>query len=260
MSDVDVVVIGAGLAGLGAATALRAAGRSAVVLEASGRIGGRAWTTYPAELGGVWFDMGSVWLHNAEPNPLGPIARAAGETLLRSDELRVERTFVGTREATAEEYADYAGAWQRFEDRAAEILRTRDDVPMAEVARSMPDDPWAVTVETWEGPIICVADAEEFSARDWLRNVLSGSNLVPAGGIGAFVARRLGDGLGIRRSTPGTRVAGGGAGVSVETASGVVTARSAIVPVPAGLVGAGAFVFAPPLPVATQAAIHALPM
>ena len=38
---------------------------------------------------------------------------------------------------------------------AAAILRTRDDVPMAEVARSMPDDPWAVTVETWEGPIIC---------------------------------------------------------------------------------------------------------
>ena len=45
MSDVDVVVIGAGLAGLGAATALRDAGRSALVLEASDRIGGRAWTT-----------------------------------------------------------------------------------------------------------------------------------------------------------------------------------------------------------------------
>ena len=260
MSDVDVVVIGAGLAGLGAATALRAAGRSALVLEASGRIGGRAWTTHPAELGGVWFDVGAVWLHNAETNPLVPIARAAGETLLRSAELRVERTFVGTREATAEEYADYAGAWQRFEDRAAAILRTRDDVPMAEVARSMPDDPWAVTVETWEGPIICVASADEFSLRDWLRNVLSGSNLVPDGGIGAFVARRLGDGLDIRLSTPVTRVSWGGAGVSVETASGVVTARSAIVTVSTGVLAAGAIVFDPPLPVATQAAIHALPM
>ena len=100
LPDVDVVVVGAGLAGLGAATALRDAGRSALVLEASGRIGGRAWTTHPAELGGVWFDMGALWLHNAETNPLVPIARAAGETLLRSDELRVERTFVGTREAT----------------------------------------------------------------------------------------------------------------------------------------------------------------
>jgi monoamine oxidase len=260
VSDVDVVVIGAGLAGLGAATALRAAGCSAVVLEAADRIGGRAWTTHPAELGGVWFDMGAVWLHSAEINPLVPIARAAGDTLLRSDELRVERTFVGQREATAEEYADYAGAWQRFEDKAAAILRIRDDVPMAEVARSMPDDPWAVTVETWEGPIICCASADEFSLRDWYRNVLSGGNLVPQGGIGAFVARRLGEGLDIRLSTPATRVAWNGTGVAVDTPRGKVSARSAIVTVSTGVLAAGAIAFDPPLPPETMAAIHALPM
>ena len=260
MSDVDVVVIGAGLAGLGAARALRDAGRSALVLEASDRIGGRAWTTHPAALGGVWFDMGAVWLHSAEINPLVPIARAAGDALLRSDELRVERTFVGTREATAEEYADYAGAWQRFEDRAASILRTLDDAPLAEVARAMPDDKWAVTVETWEGPIICCASADEFSTRDWLRNVLSGSNLVPQGGIGAFVARRLGEGLDIRLRTQATLVNWGGPGVAVETPNGTVTARSAIVTVSTGVLAAEAIRFDPPLPAETQGAIHALPM
>src|SRR5262252_10128685 len=129
MPDVDVVVIGAGLAGLGAATALRQAGRRAVVVEAADRIGGRAWTSYPPELGGVWFDMGSVWLHNAETNPLVPIARAAGEELLRSDELRRERTFVGEREATPDEYADFAAAWDRYEVKGGEILREIDDAP-----------------------------------------------------------------------------------------------------------------------------------
>ena len=57
---------------------LREAGRSAVVLEASHRVGGRAWTDYPTSLGGVWFDMGAVWFHDAEHNPLVPIAQAAG--------------------------------------------------------------------------------------------------------------------------------------------------------------------------------------
>lgn len=42
--DVDVVVIGAGAAGLAAATALRAAGREVLVLEATARAGGAAWT------------------------------------------------------------------------------------------------------------------------------------------------------------------------------------------------------------------------
>src|SRR5215469_6401695 len=260
MPDVDVVVVGAGLAGLGAAAALRQAGRSVVVLEASDRIGGRAWTTHPAELGGVWFDMGAVWLHSAEQNPLVDIARAAGDTLLRSDELRVERTFVGTREATPEEYADYAGAWDRYEAKAVDILRAQADAPLAAVARVMPDDPWAVTVETWEGPIICVASADEFSMRDWLRNVLSGGNLVPDGGIGAFVARRLGVGLDIRLATPATRVVWDGPGVAVETPRGTITARSAIVTVSTGVLAAGAIAFDPPLPPGTQAAIHALPM
>jgi monoamine oxidase len=260
--DVDVVVVGAGVAGLGAATALREAGRRAVVLEASGRIGGRAWTAYPPELGGVWFDMGTVWLHAAERNPLVPIAQAAGETLLRADELRRERTFIGAREATAAEYADFGGAWPRFEATAARILAASPDAPLAAVARAMPDDPWAVTVETWEGPIICCVEAEDYSLLDWRRNALSGSNLVPQGGIGGFVARRLGVGLDIRLATPVTRIAWNGAGgrVTVETPRGAITAGAAIVTVSTGVLAAGAIDFDPPLPPEVQANIHALPM
>jgi monoamine oxidase len=231
-----------------------------LVLEASGRIGGRAWTTYPEVLGGVWFDVGAVWLHDAERNPLVPIAEAAGDRLLRADELRCERTFVGQREATATEYDDYAGAWGRFEAKAAAILREVEDLPLAAVARSLQNDPWALTVETWEGPIICCASADEFSLRDWLRNVLSGSNLVPDGGIGAFVARRLGAGLDIRLATPVERVALDREGVTVETARGTLRARSAIVTVSTGVLAAGAIAFDPPLPDEKQAAIEALPM
>ena len=182
MTDTEVVIIGAGLAGLGAAAMCRYPGRRAVVLEASGRVGGRAWTDHPAALGGVWFDMGAIWLHDAEHNPLVPIARAAGDTLLRSDEIRQERTLVGDRMATEVELAAYAAAWPRYESAADAILAAEAMSPWREVTRRLPDDPWAATVEAWEGPVICAADADTFSARDWRRNVLGGSNLLPDGG------------------------------------------------------------------------------
>jgi monoamine oxidase len=260
--DVDVIVVGAGLAGLGAAAALRDAGRRAVVLEASSRIGGRAWTTHPPELGGVWFDMGAVWLHAAERNPLVSIAQELGDTLLRADELRRERTFVGTREATPAEYEDFAAAWPRFEATATRILHERPDASLADVAKAVPNDPWAVTVETWEGPIICCVEADKYSLLDWQRNALSGSNMVPQGGIGAFVARRLGAGLDIRLRTPATRIDWNGPGgrVTVHTPNGAMTAGAVIVTVSTGVLAANAVSFHPSLPAHVQSCIDALPM
>jgi monoamine oxidase len=143
VTDTNVVIIGAGLAGLGAAAACRDAGRTAIVLEASGRVGGRAWTDYPAAFGGIWFDMGAIWFHNAEHNPLVPLARAAGDTLLRSDEIRQERTFIGNRMANEVELTAFADAWPRYEAAADAILAIKDDVSLAEVTRQLPDDPWA---------------------------------------------------------------------------------------------------------------------
>ncbi len=259
MGDVDVVVIGAGAAGLGAATSLRQAGRSALVLEASGRAGGRAWTTHPRELGGVWFDMGAVWLHAAERNPLVPIAQALGQRLLRSDELRQKRTFIGSRLATDAELADYDAAWARFERAAAALLRPGlPDPLLSAVARSLPDDPWAATIEAWEGPVVCAADADRFSLADWQANVLSGSNLVPEGGIGAFVAR-LADGLDVRFNTPARRVRWDDP-VAVETDHGTIRTRSCILTVSTGVLAAGGIAFDPNLPAAVQDCLHGLPM
>jgi monoamine oxidase len=260
--DIDVVVIGAGLAGLGAATALRTMGRSCVILEGSGRVGGRAWTTNPASLGGVWFDMGAVWFHDAEHNPLVPIAKAAGDKLLRSNEIRTERTYIGSRLVTEEEARSYHGAWDRFEAAADILLRDSTDIPLSSVTISLPNDPWAATVEAWEGPVICAVDAAQFSARDWRRNALGGSNLVAEGGIGTFVERRLPAGLDIRLNSPVTRVRWGGPGgqVTVETANGNLTADACIVTVSTGVLATGTLMFDPVLPPDVQESIDALPM
>jgi monoamine oxidase len=56
---VDVCVIGAGFAGLAAAHAVKAAGKSVMVLEARDRVGGRTFTI-PLKDGG-WVDEGGQW-------------------------------------------------------------------------------------------------------------------------------------------------------------------------------------------------------
>lgn len=265
MGDWDVVVVGAGVAGLGAARTLHAAGQKVIVLEASGRIGGRAWTAYPAALGGEWFDMGAQWLHAAETNPLTAIAEGAGEKLLRADAIRNERIFIGERPATAAELADYRAARDRFGARAAEVLQSAGvDARLADVARRLPDDPWALTVEAWEGPVIEAADANAISLRDWWTNRLTGSNFVPVGGVGAFVERRLGKGLEIRLRVPVRRVQWGGGrkghAVSVLTDGGALSARHCIVTVSTGVLREGTIGFEPRIPGEFEAAMDALPM
>ena len=75
MSDPDVIVIGAGAAGLAAAACLVGAGRSVVVLEARERIGGRIWTRtepgLPAPL-----ELGAEFIHGASPATFALLARA----------------------------------------------------------------------------------------------------------------------------------------------------------------------------------------
>lgn len=56
----DVVVVGAGLAGLSAARALVAAGAEVLVLEARGRVGGRTYTRAAAD--GTLLDLGGQWI------------------------------------------------------------------------------------------------------------------------------------------------------------------------------------------------------
>src|SRR6478752_9206215 len=71
-SSVDVAIIGAGAAGLGAANALKDSGLSIIVLEARDRVGGRAHTIQAAP--DVVFDVGCGWLHSADSNSFVAIA------------------------------------------------------------------------------------------------------------------------------------------------------------------------------------------
>ena len=255
----SVVIVGAGVAGLAAAAALRRRGVAVSLLEASGRIGGRAHTTVPALLGAA-FDHGASWLHAAERNTLADLARRHGEPVIVTADTRVERTRLPGRFADAADLASYADAERAFERQMAAAL-AGPDCSLADAARPASGPPWLPAVVNWEAPVIAAADARALSLRDWHTNRLNGANWEIAGGLGAFIARRLGPAAGdAALDTPVTAVAWDGPGVSVHTPAGTIHADACIVTVSTGVLAAGAIRFTPALPAATQGAIDGLPM
>jgi monoamine oxidase len=247
--EVEVAILGAGVAGIAAARALAAAGRSCLVLEAKDRAGGRAHAC--TTLGAV-FDHGATWLHQARENPLAAHLGAHVD----HDRVRERHLHLGHRFATAEELADYWRAHRAFEAALAAAPLSPDRAASAAAPRG---GRWDATIAHWLGSQINGAALCRISLEDYVRTALDGPNLLPHEGVGGLVAR-LARGLPIRLGHPVTRLDWGGPGVVLEGPWGALRARRAIVTVSTGVLAAGGLRFVPALPPEVEEAIHGLPM
>ncbi len=90
-SEIDVAIIGAGAAGIGAARALEGKGLSVLMLEARDRLGGRAFTRQLEN--GIIFDVGCGWLHSADRNMFVGIAEKLGFEIDRGRPHWSQQTF-----------------------------------------------------------------------------------------------------------------------------------------------------------------------
>ena len=74
--DFDVIIIGAGAAGISAARRIAQSGKTFAVLEASDHWGGRCFTDLKTF--GVPYDRGALWVHETEAFPVDQLASKAG--------------------------------------------------------------------------------------------------------------------------------------------------------------------------------------
>jgi putrescine oxidase len=261
----DVVVIGAGATGLTAATRLKAAGRSVVVLEARDRIGGRLWTDHIEgqlfEIGGQWVSPDQTALiqtldelgletysrfregESVYVGPGGEAKRFTGDIFPASPttEAEIERLIVVLDELVAQ--TDPAAPWEH--PRATEF----DHISFRAWLEEQSDDTEAVdNIALFIADAMITKPAHSFSLLQALLMAASAgsfSHLVDAdfildkrvvGGL-QQVPLRLAEGLGddVILSHPVTSLAWGADGVTAVAGDVSVSARHAIVAVPPNL-------------------------
>ena len=240
MSADDVIIVGAGPAGLAAARRLREAGRSVRVLEARDRIGGRAHTD--TALLGQPFDLGAHWLHARASNPFVRIAADLG--FVCDADLPHLGFYVGGARLPLERERRILEAFERFKHQVQEVGRAGRDVPVATLID--PAHPEALHLSRLYTAKHGVAP-EEGSTGDLGTYTWTPDDQAVRDGYGALVSRAFAS-VPVTLSTPVIEIDCSGTLPRVRTAAGALEARRVLVTVPMGVLRAETIAFRPRLP------------
>jgi monoamine oxidase len=259
----DVLVIGAGIAGLRAAEVLAAKGRRVIVLEARDRLGGRIHTD---RSWGVPVELGASWIHGTKNNPIATLAAAKGiET-----------------QATAYESIMYGADGERLPDDALDGIEAQvaDLVEAGREGSPDTDEPLRAALDRAIGAadldpsellnveMGITASIEHEYAADVVE--LSASNFDDGGREGGGdallpggydkVVEAVASGLDVRLGHVVASVDTSGDRAVVVTSQGRFDANAVIVTVPLGVLKAGSVQFLPPLSDSKSTAIGRLGM
>ncbi len=250
-SEVDIAIIGAGAAGLGAARALENSGLSAIVLEARDRVGGRAHTIMAAP--DITFDLGCGWLHSADRNSFVKIAERLN--------FEIDKTRPPWREQSLDagfplkERADFIEALDAFYDRAEEAAKSgRDSAASSYLEPGNRWNPMIDAISTYvngcelDRVSILDMDAYEDTEINWrVRR-----------GYGALMTAYAAP-IPLALNCNVTLVDHSGKRVRLETSQGTLTAGKVIVTAPTNLIADESIRFHPALP-GKVAAARGLPL
>jgi monoamine oxidase len=252
-ADVDVVVIGAGIAGLTATRLLREAGRSVIALEARPRIGGRAYTE--AGTFAIPYDHGCAWLHSADVNPLTGLVTNQGYDIFDEGEMDIWLYLDGS-EATDESYASANEAYGILGDRLLEWSGGRD-LSVAEL--SPPLNRFDRMAHARYGPLEAGVETDRLSVADVNAQEGTGVEFMVPRGMAAALIEAIGE-VEVELGRVVERVDWSGGDVVVSGGWGEIRARTVLITVSAGVLASGAIRFVPELPDWKTGAVAGLPM
>jgi monoamine oxidase len=245
-SSVDVAIIGAGAAGLGAAHALENSGLSVIVLEARDRVGGRAHTILAAP--NIIFDAGCGWLHSADKNSFVEIAKQLN--------FEIDKTRPPWREQSFDtgfplsERQEFIAALDAFYDRAEQAAqRGGDDTASHYLQPGNRWNPMIHAISTY----VNGCELDQVSIQDMRAYEDTGINWRVRRGYGALMAA-YGAPCPLALNTEVTLIDHSGPRVRIETSRGRLTANKVIITAPTNLIADAAIRFYPALPAKVDAA------
>jgi len=238
-ADFDVVIVGAGAAGIAAARRIAAAGRKFVLLEAAGHIGGRCITD--TRTFGVPYDRGAHWIHTPELNPIAKLPPHRGIDIYPAPPSQKVR--IGRRYAREGELEDFLAIQVKANRAIADSARKTD----VACAQALPNDlgEWRPLVEFVLGPFGCAKELTQVSAADFAKSAERNTDVFCRQGFGRLLAS-LAEGIAVRLSTPAISI-DTRRGLIVETPKGTISAHAAIVTVSTNVMTSGAIKFMPEL-------------
>ena len=249
-SSVDVAIIGAGAAGLGAANALKDSGLSVLVLEARDRIGGRANTIMASP--DVTFDLGCGWLHSADENSFVKVAEQLSFEINKN--LPPWRERAHGKAFPKEQRDDFIAALDAFYDRAEHAAEQATRVGRDSAADLClePGNRWNPMIDAIS-TYINGCELDRVSILDMDAYEDTGINWRVRRGYGALVAA-YGASCPLVLNCAVTLIDHSGKRVRIETSQGTLTAGKVIITVPTNPIADEAIRFYPALPAKVDAA------
>ena len=267
----DVIIIGAGVAGLAAARFLKSKGANVLILEARDRIGGRVRTD--VSLPGLKLDLGASWIVGTRGNPIASLAtnfnlrtlptdfenvalyNSEGKRLGQNDIRRIASNYEDLLRQVERLRDQLAGAHQNDISLQEGIARVLAKQSLTDVQRSELE--FAIKSEIEDD---YAADTSDLSFLNWNQDEgFDGPSVLFPGGY-IQIVDRLATGLEIRLSQSVRHIEHNQKGIRITTDRDTFEAERAIVTLPLGVLKREVVRFTPPLPEGKLNAIRKLGM
>jgi monoamine oxidase len=255
MTSTKIAIVGAGAAGLAAAKELQQLGQEFLLLEASHRIGGRAYTEKLAP--DVPFDLGAHWLMAPSVNPLLAYATNAQLTLDAADEHYTAAQYFEERDwLPTDAYQEFGEYWDRQFAALAKAKNERNDSSVFDVIDN--DSRWASYFHMFFAQDF-TRDVDQASVMDAMNYVRQENDLAVASGLGDLLLR-YGANVPVSLNSAVRKIDSSGSDLSLQTSKGPIRAERIILTVSTGVLATRQIKFAPALPDWKLDAIDSLPM